>query len=155
MALAQCSSLMTKHGKLLKLKKIFSNSIEHCFFEILIPKVNPIAIGTFYRLPNANEFLKIFSNDFQQIHSKTNEIYLLGDFNINLPQNGIFILKENQSYKFKSSSSALVNKYKEFCQTFSLTEIITELTRITCSSSILLDNILINSAEKVPQKRCD
>ena len=65
-----------------------------CFLEILIPKVNPIAIGTFYRLPNANEFLRIFSNDFQQIDSKTNEIYLLGDFNINLPQNGKFILKE-------------------------------------------------------------
>ena len=94
MALVQCSSLMTKHGKLLKLKKIFSNSIEHVFFKILIPKVNPIAIGTFYRLPNANEFLRIFSNDFQQIDSKTNEIYLLGDFNINLPQNGKFILKE-------------------------------------------------------------
>ena len=152
MALVQCSSLMTKHGKLLKLKKIFSNSIEHVFFEILIPKVNPIAIGTFYRLPNANEFLRIFSNDFQQIDSKTNEIYLLGDFNINLPQNGKFILKENQSYKFKNSSSALVNKYKEFCQTFSLIQIITELTRITCSTSILLDNILTNSAEKVPQK---
>ena len=152
MALVQCSSLMTKHGKLLKLKKIFSNSIEHVFLEILIPKVNPIAIGTFYRLPNANEFLRIFSNDFQQIDSKTNEIYLLGDFNINLPQNGKFILKENQSYKFKNSSSALVNKYKEFCQTFSLIEIITELTRITYSTSILLDNILTNSAEKVPQK---
>ena len=50
---------------------------------------------------------------------------------MNLLQNGKFILKENQSYKLKSSSSALVNKYKEFCQTFSLTEIIKEPTRIT------------------------
>ena len=61
-------------------------------------------------------------------------------------------LKENQSYKLKNSSSASVNKYKEFCQTFSLTEIITEPTRITCSTSLLLDHILTNSSEKVSQK---
>ena len=84
--------------------------------------------------------------------SSTNEIYLLGDTNINLLQNGKFILKENQSYKLKSSSSALVKEYKEFCQTFSLTEIIKEPTRITCSTSTLLDHILTNSSEKVSQK---
>ena len=103
------------------------------FFEILIPKVKPIIIGIFYRPPNANDFLNIFSNDFQQIDSKTNEIYLLGDFNINILQNGKFILKENESYKLKNCSSALVNKYKEFCQTFSLTEIVKEPARIIFS----------------------
>ena len=49
-------------------------------------------------------------------------------------------------------SSALVNKYKEFCQTFSLTEINKEPTRITYSISTLLDHILANSSEKVSQK---
>ena len=58
-------------------KNIFSNSIEHVFFEIQMPKVKPIAIGIFYRPPNENNFLNIFSNEFQQIDSKTNEICLL------------------------------------------------------------------------------
>ena len=133
-------------------RTFFLNSIEHVFFEILIPKVKPIAIEIFYRPPNENDCFNIFSNDFLQIDNKTNEIYLLGDFNINLLQNGKFILKENQSYKLKSSSSALVNNYKEFFQKFSLTEIIKEATRITCSTSTLLDHILTNSSEKVSQK---
>ena len=60
--------------------------------------------------------------------------------------------KKNQSYKLKISSSALVNKYKEFCQPFSLTEIIKEPTRITCSTSTPLDHILTNSSETVSQK---
>ena len=60
-------------------KIFFSNSIEHAFFEIRISKVKPIAIGIFYRPPNANDFLNIFSNNFQQIDIKTTEIYLLGD----------------------------------------------------------------------------
>ena len=51
-----------------------------------MPKVKPIAIGIFYRSPDANDFFDIFSNDFHQIDSKTNEIYFLGDFNINLLQ---------------------------------------------------------------------
>ena len=119
------------------------------FFKILIPKVKPIAIGIFYRPPNEND---IFWNEFQQIDRKTNEMYLLRDFNINLLQNGKFILKENRSYKLKRSISALVNKYKEFCQTFSLTEINKEPTRITYSISTLLDHILANSSEKVSQK---
>ena len=37
------------------IKNIFSNSIEHAFFEILMPKVKPIAIGIFYRPPNKND----------------------------------------------------------------------------------------------------
>ena len=133
-------------------KTFFQILLNMFFFEILIPKVKPIAIGIFYRPPNENDFLNIFSNEFQQIDSKTNEIYLLGDFNINLLQNGKFILKENQSYKLKNSSSTLVNKYREFRQIFSLTEIIKEPTRITCSTSTLLDHILTNSSEKVSQK---
>ena len=115
-------------------------------------KVNPITIGIFYRSPNENNLLNIFSNEFQHIDSKTNEIYVLGDFNNNLLENGKFILKENQSNKLKRSSSASVNKYKEFFQAFSLTEIIKDPTRITCLTSTLFDHILTNSSEKVSLK---
>ena len=53
------------------IKNIFSNSIKHFFFEILIPKVKSIVIGIIYRPPNENDFLNIFSNEFHQIDSKT------------------------------------------------------------------------------------
>ena len=99
-------------------KKFFPNSIEHVFFEILIPKVKPIAVGIFYRPPNSNDFLNLLSNSFQQIDLNKKEIYLLGDFNINLFQNGKFLLKENQSNQVKDPTSSLISKYKEFCQSF-------------------------------------
>ena len=37
-------------------KNIFSNSIKHVFFEIIIPKVKPIVLEIFYNQPNANDF---------------------------------------------------------------------------------------------------
>ena len=66
------------------IKSIFSNPTEHFFSKFSYQKLNLLEpIGIFYRPPNENEFFNIFSTDFQQIDSKTNEIYLLGDFNIN------------------------------------------------------------------------
>ena len=89
---------------------------------------------------------------FKKLIYEKKEIYILGDFNINLLQIGKFILKENQSNIFNIDTTPLINKYKELCQTFSLTEIIKDPTRITCSTSSLLDHILTNSLEKISQK---
>ena len=45
-----------------------------------------------------------------------------------------------------------MSKYKELCQTFSLKEIIQEPTRITSTTSSLLDHILTNTGRKISQK---
>ena len=76
------------------------------FFLIPIPKVKPIALGIFYRPPNAEDFWKTFSNDLLQIYNKIKEIYLLRHFTINVLQNGKLILKENQSFELKNRISA-------------------------------------------------
>ena len=60
--------------------------------------------------------------------------------------------KKINHMNLKVSSSALLNEYKEFYQTFSLTEIIKEPNRIACSISTLLDHILTNCSENVSQK---
>ena len=129
-----------------------SNTIEHVFFDLLIPKVKPISIGIFYRPPNANTFLETFQNDLNLIDFKKFEVYFLGDFNINLLLNNKFLLKERQPFDVRNLSSPLLSKYKELCQTFSLKEIIQEPTRVTSSTSSLLDHILTNSGWKISQK---
>ena len=45
-----------------------------------------------------------------------------------------------------------MSKYKELCQTFSLKEIIQEPTRITSTTSSLLDHILTNAGWKISKK---
>ena len=50
--------------------KNISNSIEHVFFKLLVPKVKPIAIGIFYRHPNENDFLICFQTSSRKLTAK-------------------------------------------------------------------------------------
>ena len=78
-------------------------------------------------------------------------IYLLGDFNINLFQNGKYILNGKRSTTTQGSVHTMINKYKEFRQNHSLKQLITCPTRVTCNTSTLIDHILTNSTEKIFQ----
>ena len=66
------------------------------------------------------------------------EVYILGDLNINL------------LYKEKRLPHG-IKAYKEFCALHNLTQIINSPTRITKNTSTLLDHILTNATEKVSQ----
>ena len=70
--------------------------IEGMFFEILLPKTKPIFVGIIYRPPNSINFLECFNNHLDDINFD-NEIFLLGDFSMNLLHNRKYILKENQA----------------------------------------------------------
>ena len=93
--------------------------------------------------------MKFLTNDLNLLDIGRNEIYLLGDFNINLLQDNKYILKENLACRSKNLVTPLLRQYKEFCQTYSLKQLIREATRVTRNSSSLLDHILCSSIEKV------
>ena len=80
-------------------RNVFSNSIENVFFNLLIPKLKSLSIGSFYRPPNVNTFLETFVIDLKLIDLKKPEVYFLGDFNINHLVYDNFV-KENQSLDF-------------------------------------------------------
>ena len=69
--------------------------IENIMSDILLPKPKPIIMGVFYRPSNRANFMKLIVKMFSFLNIKDNEIYLLGDFNINLSHNGNYILTLN------------------------------------------------------------
>ena len=71
--------------------------IENLVFEVLLHKSKPITIGVFYRDPNQVEFMDLMFDKCSNLNLKDNGIYLLGDFNINLFQNGKYILNGKRS----------------------------------------------------------
>ena len=67
-------------------------------------------------------------------------------------QNGVNLLEKNvNTFKGKIVISSDVKNYIEFCSTLGLQQLIKVPTRITYSTSILIDHILTNSSEKVVQ----
>ena len=75
-----------------------------------------------------------------QLHIAANnhETYILGDININLLHSGLTVPMG-------------IKKYRDFCAIQGLTQIIKNATRITETTSNLLDHILTNSIDKISQ----
>ena len=69
-----------------------------------MPKSKPITIGVFYRPPNLADFMDLMDEKFSNLNLKDNEIYLLVDVNINLLQNGKYILNGKKAPSLKDQS---------------------------------------------------
>ena len=66
------------------------------------------------------------------------EVYILGDFTVNL------------NYEGRRVPNG-VKKYKEFCTLHGLTQLVKSATRVTKSTSTILDHILTNSVDNIFQ----
>ena len=129
---------------------VFPCEIESIFFEILLPNSKPVIVGTIYHPPHQNNFLELLNSNMNKINSVDNEIYILGDFNINLFLNDSYVLEKNNILNSKSIPND-VKSYHEFCTFFGLKQLIKVPTRTTTSSSTIIDHILASYPERVTQ----
>ena len=103
----------------------FSTETENVFFDIFLPHTKPILVGILYRPPDQSGFLQNLSNSITNTeHFDNQEVYILGDININL------------LYKEKRIPPG-IKAYREFCSLHNLTQIINSPTRITEKTSTL------------------
>ena len=77
------------------------------------------------------------------------ETYILGDFN--LWQNGHYFFQK-QNFLSCHSIQNDVKNYFDFCPMFGLKQLIESPTRITCSSSSIIDCILASFPDRVTQQ---
>lgn len=111
-----------------------NDDAEFLLIELLLPRNKPIYIGTIYRPPKQTDFLQKFETVLKGLRSDC-ETYILGDFNI----------------CFLQTSSSLFKEYYGILILFNLDQVITEPTRLCNISSSVLDHILCNNKEKIPQ----
>ena len=90
---------------------------------------------------NRPTFLDIFEENLRKLNTSYREIYFLGDFNINLFENGNMILI-NPPVITKTQIHSLKN-YHEYCTLFVLKQLIICPTRVTCNSQSILDMLQI------------
>ena len=81
-----------------------------------------------------------------------NDLFILGDTNINILNNGENIFdKYKVMSKKKSNFGAAAKKYEQICSTSCLKQLIKYPTRIRCHTSTLIDHIITYCEEKVTQ----
>ena len=82
--------------------------------------------------PSKVNFLGLLTDDFFNLLPESNELYILGDFNINLFHQGINV--DNITSIRLDNIPSLTNQYKGFCSVFGLSQIIQEPTHTTCNT---------------------
>ena len=96
----------------------FSSEIE-TFLDIFLPKTKPILIGILYRPPDQSGFLDKLSTAISKTSCFDNQdVYILGDLNINLINN-------------QKHTPIGIKRYQEFCSLHGLKQLITSPTRVT------------------------
>ena len=113
---------------------IHISGCENLFIEILNEKSKNIILGTIYRPPNTNSdlFLESFDQCLNMICKENKNVYLMGDYNINL------LSTEN------NHTLTLIN----LLYSLAFHPHINNPTRISCNSESLLDNVFSNVSDE-------
>ena len=104
-----------------------------------------------YRPPSQTNFLEILNMTFEKVDIDKKEIYILGDFNINMYHNNKYIVRDDNTISSKILSHDIKN-YNQFCTMHGLKQLIQSPTRVTCSTSTLIDHILTSTLSRVSLK---
>ena len=67
--------------------------IQNISFDLLPPKTKPVSIFIFHRSPTDNHFLDYLSKELNDFNLMENGLFILGDANINILNNGEKILE--------------------------------------------------------------
>ena len=132
-------------------KACISDNVENIFIDLLFPKTKPIFVRIVCKPPSQNQFLQQMITEFGAL-DLDNEIYILGDFNINLLFRDKYVLnKSNEIKKLDKNLLPEIKRYKEFCSMYCLSQLIDCPTTITSNTSTLIDHILANTQENISQ----
>ena len=113
-------------------QKLFSKCYQNILFEILLPKTT--TVGIMYRPPSQTNLLEILNMTFEKVDIDKKEIYILGDFNVNVYHNNRYIVCDDNTISLKFLSYN-VKIYHQFCTMHSLKQLIQSLTCVTCRTS--------------------
>ena len=111
--------------------------LEVVCIEITKPHSKPFLVTTVYRPPSASsEFFDHFEKLIKAIDHENKEVFILGDLNCNM-------------LKADSDSNIPTKKIKLLYELYQLTQLINEATRVTMTTTSLIDHILTNTPEKI------
>ena len=116
---------------------LISSELEAVCIEIIKPHSRPFLVTTVYTPPNApSEFFDHFEKLIKAIDDENKEMYILGDLNCDM-------------LKTDEDSSVPTKKIKTLYELYQLSQLIDKATRVTMTTSSLIDHIVGNKSEKI------
>ena len=113
---------------------INNENCEILFINVLLPKSKPFIVGMCYRPPDDSNFCDKLENNILSIKELEQETYILGDFNINY---------------CKANNSSLMKSLKRVMTSLNLDQLVKSPTRISPTSSTIIDLIFTSNTSKV------
>ena len=114
---------------------LIPSELEAVCVEINKPHSRPFLVTTIYRPPNStHDFFESFEKFIKMIDDENKEIYILGDLNCDM---------------LKAESDSATKKIKSLYELYQLSQLIKEATRVTMTTSSLIDHIVTNTPEKI------
>lgn len=113
------------------------DELEATWIDLILPKTKPILCGVVYRPPQQCNFYNLLE-DLCLAHSEfiENECIILGDFNTDVS---------------KSRRCNLVKSLFDIMNMYNFSQIISDVTRVSKTSSSIIDLILISDTDKISQ----
>ena len=112
-----------------------SQYIESIWIEVQLKNSRPFLICSVYRPPSAtNDWLDKFSIQIEKAMSVYNEVYIMGDINIDM-KNGILIN----------------TAWKEIVETNDFAQVINKYTRVTADSQKIIDHVYASIPENIAE----
>ena len=106
----------------------FCKNTEIMFIDIFLPKTKPI-FGILYRPPDKSHFVKNLEETFTNCNILDKQkCYLLGDFIINILQNGENVFEKKLSNSKLNSIPFIVKEYLDFAFSYSLKQLMSTPT---------------------------
>ena len=116
---------------------LFPSELEAVCIEIIKPHSKPFLVTTVHRPPSASsDFFDLFEKLIKAIDNENKEMYVLGDLNCDM-------------LKTDKDSNTPTKKIKSLYELYQLSQLIDEATRITMTTSSLIDHIVTNTPEKI------
>ena len=113
------------------------SELEAVCVEIIKPHSKPVVVTTVYRPPSAlSEFFDHFEKLIKDIDNENKEMYILGDLNCDL-------LRPDKDYNIPTK------KIKSLYDLYQLSQLIDEATRVTMTTTSLIDHMVTNTPEKI------
>ena len=134
-----CIVYVANYLAAIQIRHLENSELEAIWIKLHTNKTSSV-IGLVYRAPNDAGFFDEFSKQLERCWLKYKNLIIIGDFNVNLLHQGA----NTENELLNNETNSITNKFQSILSQFELSVVNNEPTRVTKTSSTLIDLVITN-----------